>query len=72
MLMGRVDDVLVYLVGDDVEIVLLGQAGDFVQLSAGKDVPAGVGGVAEDECLGAGQGAGGLQLGVIKGEHGSV
>ena len=52
MLMGRVDDMLVHLVGDDIGVVLFRQVGNDIQLRPGEDLAAGVGGVAEDQRLG--------------------
>ena len=52
MPVGRIDDVLIYLVGNDVHIVLGGQCRDGLQLFAGKDLAAGVGGVAQHQRLG--------------------
>ena len=72
VLVGRVDDVLVDLVRDDPQVVLLGHLGDRLELGAAEDVAAGVGRVAQDECLGAGDGARSLELGLVKGERGSV
>ena len=46
---GGIDDVLIYLVGDDIGIVLPGQVGDELQFLAGEDLAAGVGGVAQDQ-----------------------
>ena len=51
MLVGRIDDVLVNFVGDDVSVVFLRQIGDQGQLFSGKDLTAGVRGVAEDQSL---------------------
>ena len=42
---------LIHLVGDDIGVILLCQRGDELQLLPGKDLAAGVGGVAEDEGL---------------------
>ena len=66
---GGVHDVLVHLVGDDVDVVLGGQAGDDVELCAGEDAPAGVGGVAQDERLHARLRHGGLERGLVEGER---
>ena len=52
VLMGRVDDVLVYFVGDAVGVVLFAQVGDKGELLARKDLAAGVGRVAQDDGLG--------------------
>lgn len=52
MLVGRVDDVLVYLVGNAVGVVLFAEVGDKGELLARKDLAAGVGRVAQDDALG--------------------
>ena len=52
MLVGRVDDVLVDFVGDAVGVVLFAEVGDKGELLAGKDLAAGVGRVAQDDCFG--------------------
>ncbi len=52
MLVGRVDDVLVDLVGDAVGVVLFAEVGDKGELLARKDLAAGVGRVAQDDGLG--------------------
>jgi len=48
---GRVDDVLVDLVGEDEGVVLLRERRDVEELGAGEDLPRGVRGVAEDDGL---------------------
>ena len=67
VLMGGVDDVLVDLVGDDVGVVLGGHLGDGQQLLPGEHPPAGVGGVAQHQGLGA-LPEGGLQFVHVEGE----
>ena len=52
MLVRRVDDVLVDLVGDDIGIVLFRERRDKFQLLARKHLAAGIGGVAQDHRLG--------------------
>ena len=52
MLVRRVDDVLVDLVGDDIGIVLFRERRDKFQLLAREHLAAGVGGVAQDHRLG--------------------
>ena len=52
VLVGRVDDVLVYLVGDAVGVVLFAEVGDKGELLARKDLATGVGRVAQDDRLG--------------------
>ncbi len=52
VLVGRVDDVLVDFVGDAVGVVLFAEVGDKGELLAGKDLAAGVGWVAQDDCFG--------------------
>ena len=47
-----IDDVLIDLVGDDIHIVLGGQRRNGLQLFTGKDLAAGIGGIAEHQCLG--------------------
>ena len=49
---GGKHDVLVYLVGDDVRVIPLGQGADVLQLLPGKDLSCGVGGIADDDGLG--------------------
>ena len=51
VLMGCVDDVLVYLVGDAIGVVLFAEVGDKGELLARKDLAAGVGRVAQDDGL---------------------
>ena len=51
--MGRENNVLIHLVGDDIGVVLLGQRFDELQFLPGKHLSAGVGGVADDDGLGA-------------------
>ena len=59
---GGKHDVLVYLVGDDVRVIPLGQGADVLQLLPGKDLSCGVGGIADDDGLGP------LAEGVLRGE----
>ena len=42
---GGKHDVLVYLVGDDVRVIPLGQGADVLQLLPGKDLPVGLEGL---------------------------
>ena len=69
--MGGVDDVLVHLVGDDVDIVLGGHLGDGQQLLPGEHPATGVGGVAQHQCLGP-LAEGGFQLIHVEGEGGGM
>ena len=50
--MRRVDDVLVHLVGDNIDIILFGKARNQLQLVPGEHLAAGVRGVAQDQRLG--------------------
>ena len=52
VVVGGIDHVLVDLVGDDKGVVLQGQLADPHQFLPGKDLAAGVGGVADDDPLG--------------------
>ena len=49
--MRRIDNVLIHLVGDDVDVVLFSKARNQLQLRAGKRLTAGVGRVAQDQRL---------------------
>ena len=51
VLIRRVDDVLVDLVGDDKGVILLSEVGDYEELLACEDLAAGIGRVAENESL---------------------
>lgn len=72
MLVGRIDDVLVDLVGDAVGVVLFAQVGDKGELLARKDLAAGVGRVAQDDCLGIVVAEGRLEHLAIEVERGRV
>ena len=72
MLVGRIDDVLVDLVGDAVGVVLFAEVGDKGELLARKDLAAGVGRVAQDDCLGIVVAEGRLEDLAIKAERGRV
>ena len=72
MLVGRIDDVLVDLVGDAVGVVLFAQVGDKSELFARKDLAAGVGRVAQDDCLGLVVAEGRLEDLAIEVERGRV
>ena len=72
MLVGRIDDVLVDLVGDAVGVVLFAQVGDKGELLARKDLAAGVGRVAQDDCLGIVVAEGSLEHLAIEVERGRV
>ncbi len=52
VLEGRVDDMLIDFVGNHISVVLLRKACDNLQLFPGKNSPAGVGGIAENQSLG--------------------
>ena len=51
MPVGRIDDVLIHLIGNHIGIVFLRQTGDVLQLFPGKHPAAGVRRVADDDCL---------------------
>ena len=72
MLVGCVDDVLVYLVGDAVGVVLFAEVGDIGELLARKDLAAGVGRVAQDDGLGLVVAEGRLEDLAIEVERGRV
>ena len=72
VLVGRVDDVLVYLVGDAVGVVLFAEVGDKGELIACKDLAAGVGRVAQDDGLGVVVAEGRLECLAVKVECGRV
>ena len=72
VLVGCVDDVLVYLVGDAVGVVLFAEVGDKSELLARKDLAAGVGWVAQDDGLGVVVAEGRLEDLAIKVECGRV
>ena len=72
VLVGRVDDVLVYLVGDAVGVVLFAEVGDKGELLARKDLAAGVGRVAQDDGLGVVVAEGRLECLAVKVECGRV
>ena len=71
MLVGSIDDVLVDLVGDDVDVVLGGHLRNGQKFLPGEHPAAGVGGVAQHQCLGV-LAEGGLQLVHVKGEGGGM
>ena len=72
VLVGRVDDVLVYLVGDAVGVVLFAEVGDKGELLARKDLAARVGRVAQDDGLGVVVAEGRLECLAVKVECGRV
>ena len=72
VLVGRVDDMLVYLVGDAVGVVLFAEVGDKGELLARKDLAARVGRVAQDDCLGVVVAEGCLEDLAIEVERGRV
>ena len=72
VLVRRVDYVLVYLVGYDPQVVLVGETGNGLQLGQGEHVAGGVGRVAQDERLGARLRAGSRKLGLVEAEAGCV
>ena len=72
VLVGRIDDVLVYLVGDAVRVVLFAQVGDKGELLARKDLAAGVRRVAQDDGLGVVVAEGSLEYLTVKVECGRV
>ena len=72
MLVGRVDDVLVYLVGDAVGVVLFAEIGDKGELFARKDLAARIGRVAQDDGLGVVVSEGRLECLAVKVECGRV
>lgn len=72
VLVGRVDDVLVHLVGDAVGVVLFAEVGDKGELLARKDLAARVGRVAQDDGLGVVVAEGRLECLAVKVECGRV
>ena len=72
VLVGRVDDVLVYLVGNAVGVVLFAEVGDKGELLARKDLAARVGRVAQDDGLGVVVAEGCLERLTVKVECGRV
>ena len=65
VLVRRIDDVFVHLVGDDEGVVLFGEAADLQEFGAGEDLAGGVGGIAEDDGFGLLGECGGEHCGVV-------